>query len=158
MTPRVFYRHAALAEAVTWTLLLIGMFVKYVTKTTDLGVTLAGGLHGLVFLFFCVATVVVAVDQRWSFTRVLFGLAAAIPPLATVPFERWAVRRGLVGQQWRLRAETSATIPERAVGYAVSRPIASTVVIAVAVIAMFGVLLALGPPTQSTPVGEIWRG
>ncbi len=148
MTPRAFYRAAALAEAVTWTLLLIGMFAKYVTKTTDLGVTIAGGAHGLVFLLFCAATVVVAVDQRWSFARILFGLAAAIPPLATVPFERWAVRRGLVGQRWRLREQAPATIAERVVGYAVSRPIAATVVIGVGVTVVFGVLLALGPPTQ----------
>ena len=148
MTPRAFYRYAALAEAVTWTLLLIGMFLKYVTETTDLGVTIAGGLHGLVFLFFCVATVVVAVDQRWTFPRLLFGLTAAIPPLATVPFERWAVRRGLVGQQWRLRAESPVTLPERVIGYAVSRPIAATLVIAVAVTVVFGVLLAIGPPVE----------
>ncbi|MGC1207590.1 MAG: DUF3817 domain-containing protein [Ornithinimicrobium sp.] len=148
MTPHAFYRYAALAEAATWTLLLIGMFLKYVTKTTDLGVTIAGGLHGLVFVFFCVATVVVAVDQLWSLTRTLFGLAAAVPPLATVPFERWAVRRGLVGQQWRLRSQAPSTIPERVVGYAVSRPIAATVVSAVAVAVVFSVLLALGPPVQ----------
>lgn len=148
MTPRSFYRFAALAEAVTWTLLLVGMFAKYVTRTTDLGVTVAGGLHGFVFLLFCVATVVVAVDQRWSFARILFGLAAAIPPLATVPFERWAVRRGLIAEQWRLRDEAPATLPERVVGYAVSRPIVATVVVGAGVIVVFGALLALGPPPQ----------
>ncbi len=146
MTPRSFYRFAALAEAVTWSLLLAGMFAKYVTKTTDLGVTVAGGLHGFVFLLFCVATVLVAVDQRWSFARILFGLAAAIPPLATVPFERWAVRRGLVGERWRLRDEAPVSVPERVVGYAVTRPIWATVVVGAAVIVVFGALLALGPP------------
>ncbi|MGB3828654.1 MAG: DUF3817 domain-containing protein [Ornithinimicrobium sp.] len=148
MTPRAFYRRAALAEAITWTLLLGGMFLKYVTKTTDLGVSVAGALHGLVFLVFCVATVVVAIDQRWPVARVLWGLAAAIPPLATVPFERWAVRQGMVGDQWRLRSTAPTTIGERAVGYAVGRPIAAGAVLALAVLVLFGALLALGPPGQ----------
>ena len=148
MTPRAFYRTAAIAEAVTWTLLLIGMFLKYVTQTTDLLVSIGGGLHGLVFLFFCVATVLVAIDQRWSLSRTAFGLAAAIPPLATIPFEQWAIRKNLIGQRWRLRAESPATIPERVVSFAVSRPALAAGVVAVGVTAVFSVLLALGPPVQ----------
>ena len=40
----------ALVEAATWTGLLLGMVLKYVTETTDLGVWLFGRLHGLAFL------------------------------------------------------------------------------------------------------------
>ncbi|WP_311197846.1 DUF3817 domain-containing protein [Ornithinimicrobium sp. INDO-MA30-4] len=58
-TPPVF-RTVALAEAVTWTLLLIGMFLKYVTKTTDLLVTIGGGLHGFVFLAYIATTLMVS--------------------------------------------------------------------------------------------------
>ncbi len=148
MTPASFYRTAAIAEAVTWTVLLVGMFLKYVTKTTDLLVSIGGGLHGLVFLFFCVATVLVAVDQRWSVSRIAFGLAAAVPPLATIPFEQWAVRKGLIGQRWRLRAESPASLPERVVSFAVSRPALAAVIVAVGVAVVFSVLLALGPPVQ----------
>ncbi len=153
MTPRSLYRTAAIAEAITWSLLLAGMFGKYVTKTTDLGVTIGGGLHGFVFLMFCAATVLVAIDQRWSASQILIGLAAAIPPLATVPFQRWAVRRGLVGDRWRLRSAPADTIAERTVGYAVSRPILASVVIGMAALVVFGVLLMLGPPVQVDAVG-----
>ncbi len=148
MTPRTFYRTAAIAEAVTWTLLLIGMFLKYITKTTDLGVSIAGGLHGFVFLIFCVATVIVAVDQRWSLSRMAFGLVAAIPPLATIPFEQWAVRKGLIGQRWQLRERAPVSIHERVVAFAVSRPMVAGAVIAVGVAVVFGFLLTLGPPVQ----------
>lgn len=148
MTPRSFYRTAAVAEAVTWTLLLVGMFLKYVTKTTDLGVSLAGPLHGIVFLFFCVATVIVAVDQRWSLARAAFGLAAAVPPLVTIPFERWAIRKGLIGHQWRLRSQTPVKLQERVVGLVVSRPLLAGAIIVVGVAIVFSVLLALGPPVQ----------
>lgn len=153
MTPRSLYRAAAIAEAITWSLLLIGMFGKYVTRTTDLGVSIGGALHGFAFLVFCVATIVVAVDQRWSATRVLFGLAAAIPPLATVPFERWAVRRGLIGDRWRLRETSGGTAAERVVGYGLTRPIAAALVAGVVVIAVFAVLLMLGPPGQADAGG-----
>jgi integral membrane protein len=50
MQPRTLFRTVAFAEAVTWTLLLIGLFLKYVTRTTDVGVSIAGGIHGFVFL------------------------------------------------------------------------------------------------------------
>ncbi len=148
MTPRAFYRAAAIAEAVTWTLLLIGMFLKYITKTTDLGVSIGGALHGLVFLIFCVATVIVAVDQRWSLSRTACGLAAAIPPLATIPFEKWAIRKGLIGRRWRLRGESPTTIAERVVSVAVSKPLVAGAVIVVGVAVVFGILLTLGPPVQ----------
>ena len=39
MTPRLLFRRLAFAEAVTWALLLTGMFLKYVTETTELGTT-----------------------------------------------------------------------------------------------------------------------
>lgn len=148
MTPRTFYRTAAIAEAVTWTLLLIGMFLKYITKTTDLGVSIAGGLHGFVFLIFCVATVIVAVDQRWSLSRMAFGLVAAIPPLATIPFEQWAVRKGLIGERWQLRERAPVSIHERVVAFAVSRPMVAGAVVAVGAAIIFGFLLTLGPPVQ----------
>src|SRR5699024_5024371 len=45
-TPSRLYRVLALAEVVTWTLLLGGMFVKYVLSSTELLVRIGGGLHG----------------------------------------------------------------------------------------------------------------
>jgi hypothetical protein len=47
----------ALVEALTWTGLLVGMYLKYVSGTTDLGVWLFGRLHGLAFLAYVVVTV-----------------------------------------------------------------------------------------------------
>ncbi|MDD0858531.1 DUF3817 domain-containing protein [Arthrobacter alpinus] len=32
MTPRIFYRTIAIAEAITWTLLIAAMIMKYVLK------------------------------------------------------------------------------------------------------------------------------
>ena len=102
MNPRLLFRRVAIAEAVTWTLLLVGMFLKYVTETTEVGVQVGGMLHGVVFVAFCVTTVVVAVDRRWSVGRTLLGLGSAVVPLCTVPFDRRAEARGWLADSWRL--------------------------------------------------------
>jgi len=80
-------------EAFTWAGLLVGMFLKYVTQTTEAGVWLFGRLHGAAFVAYVVITVVVAVLQRWGWFRTLVALAAAVPPLTTPFAERW-LRRG----------------------------------------------------------------
>ncbi|HXH32932.1 MAG TPA: DUF3817 domain-containing protein [Plantibacter sp.] len=52
MSPRRFFRLIAIAEAITWTLLIIGMILKYGAKTTDVGVSIGGAVHGFVFLVY----------------------------------------------------------------------------------------------------------
>ncbi|MFS0702654.1 DUF3817 domain-containing protein [Cellulomonas sp. 179-A 4D5 NHS] len=87
----------AVVEAVTWTGLLVGMFLKYVTETTEAGVWLFGRLHGAAFLVYCVTTLVAARVLRWSWVVTLLALAASVPPLTTLLFEVVARRRGLLG-------------------------------------------------------------
>lgn len=147
-TPSRLYRALALAEMVTWTLLLAGMFVKYVLQAGEVLVRIGGGLHGFTFLAYVVVTVLVAVDQRWSPVQLLLGLGSAIIPYLTVPFERWALRRGLLGHQWRLRTESGSTVPQKVVAAALRRPLPAAVLALVVVAVVFSVLLSLGPPTQ----------
>lgn len=87
---------AALIEGITWAGLLIGMFLKYQTQTTTLGVWLFGRLHGLAFVFYVLAAVITGVRQRWPLWALLLALLAAAPPLVTVPLEIWFRRRGLL--------------------------------------------------------------
>ena len=84
MNPRTLFTWLARAEVVTWTLLLIGMALKYVTRTTELGVSVFGLVHGVVFLAFVLVTVVLWVDQRWPLREVVLVLACAIPPLSLI--------------------------------------------------------------------------
>src|SRR3954463_16833934 len=97
MTPRTLYRRVALAEVVTWALLLLGMVLKYGTRTTELGVKVFGLVHGVVFIAFCLVTVLLWVDQRWTAREGLFGLLSAIPPFLTVWWERRLERPGRPG-------------------------------------------------------------
>ena len=146
MTPARLFRLVARAEAVTWALLLAGMFLKHVTRTTELGVPVFGMLHGVVFIAYCVAAVVVGVDQRWSPGRLLAGLVAAVPPFATLAFERYAVRAGLLDDRWRLRHGAPGRALERPVAWLVRRPTQGLVAAVVAVAALTGLALLVGPP------------
>lgn len=144
--PGRLLRVLADAEAVTWTLLLIGMALKYLTRTTDLGVTIAGPIHGFVFLAYCVVVVVVGIDQRWPVRTTVLGLLSAIPPLLTIPFERAVRRRGQAGTRWRLTGHRGGTAPERALATVLRRPLISAVIALAAVSLVFAALLAIGPP------------
>ena len=103
MSPTTLYRRVAVAEAITWALLLLGMFLKYVTETTELVVRICGMVHGAVFIAYCLTTVLVWIDQRWSLRAARARPGRAVPPFVTVPFERYAERRGLLRTSWRLR-------------------------------------------------------
>ena len=86
----------ALIEAFTWAGLLVGMYLKYVSGTTDLGVWLFGRLHGGAFLLYVVVAFVAGARLRWPMWALLVAVLAAIPPLVTLPLEYWFRRRGLL--------------------------------------------------------------
>lgn len=148
-TPRRLYTVLATAEAVTWTMLLIGMFLKYVTDTTEVGVRIGGMAHGVVFIAYVLVTAIVWVDQKWPAKQGVVALASAVPPLLTLWTERWLDRDGHLGTSWRLRAKGAAvTGPEKLVSGALRRPGLAAVVLVVAVIALTGLALLVGPPTS----------
>lgn len=148
MSPRRLFRTVAVAEAITWALLLTGMFLKYVTDTTELGVRVGGMLHGVVFVAYVVTTVVVAIDARWSLKRTALGLLAAVPPFVTIWFDVASERQGALPEQWRLTRSEPAGALDRIVGRLVRKPVQGLAVGLVAVAALTGVALLVGPPTS----------
>ncbi len=93
----------ALIEAATWAGLLLGMVLKYGTDTTDLGVRLFGRLHGAAFLVYLVVAFIAGARLRWPKWALLLAVLAAVPPLATLPLERWYRRRGLLSASGAVR-------------------------------------------------------
>ena len=144
-TPRGVFRALAISEAVTWALLLTGMFLKYVTETTELGVQVFGMVHGVVFIAYCLVTILVAIDQRWSLARTVLGLGAAVPPFATLIFEVYADRRGLLGREWLSRHD-SPTARQRAVCWLLRHHRLATGLLALSVAGLTSVALLVGPP------------
>lgn len=149
MSPTRLFRTVAIAEAVTWTGLLIGMFLKYGPADNEMGVRIFGMLHGVVFVAYGVTTLVVWVDRRWSLGRGALALVAAVPPLATLPLEWWAIRKDWLGDSWRLPAGAGTGLPDRVVGWVIGNPLRGLAVAAVAVAALTGLALVVGPPASS---------
>lgn len=149
MTPRTLYLRLALAEVVTWTLLILGMIGKY-GFGLDWAVRIGGGIHGFVFLCYCVATVAVWTDKRWTTGTGLLGLVSAVVPYATVPFERAMVRRGMLDGSWRLApgGDTPRTVPERLLAFALRSPVVAVLVAVVVIAVVFTLLLVAGKPTE----------
>jgi integral membrane protein len=88
------FRVVAVAEACSWIGLLAGMFVKRVLDSSELGVQIFGPIHGAIFVAYVIVALLAARLLRWDVRTTLLALAAAVPPLATLWFERWAARTG----------------------------------------------------------------
>ncbi|MET7707451.1 DUF3817 domain-containing protein [Micromonospora sp. NPDC005413] len=87
---------AAIAEACSWLALLVGMLVKYGPPGNELGVKIFGPIHGGLFVAYGLLVLAVARLHRWSLPATVVALACAVPPFATLAFERWARRRGML--------------------------------------------------------------
>ncbi len=92
---RVAFHVVAIVEAITWTGLLYAMYARYVLED-DGPMEIWGIGHGIAFLVFCVVVVVTWWTFRWKIWELLVALAAAVPPLTTIPLEIWYSRTGRV--------------------------------------------------------------
>jgi integral membrane protein len=87
---------AAIAEAISWLALLTGMIFKYGPTKDEIGVQIFGPIHGGLFVAYVGLVLVVSRLGRWSWPVTVVALLCAVPPLATLGFERSARRRGLL--------------------------------------------------------------
>ena len=94
-SPAGRFRIIALAEAVSWIGLLVGMYFKYLgSPRTEVGVKIFGMPHGLLFVAFLVTALMAGLAYRWRPGTWLLALLASIVPLGTVMFVIAADRRG----------------------------------------------------------------
>ena len=92
-----WFRIIAFTEAVTWVGLLVGMYFKYLgSPRTEIGVKIFGMAHGLVFVAFVVAALLVGIGFKWTLSTWLLALLGSIVPLGSVIFLIWAERTGRV--------------------------------------------------------------
>jgi integral membrane protein len=101
VSPRLLFRTVAVLEGCSWIGLLIGMYLKHVAETTDLGVQIMGPIHGCAFVLYVAVTLAVARQGGWSPARVVLGLISSVPPLMTVWFDRWAEKREMLPDAWQ---------------------------------------------------------
>lgn len=99
-------RLAAVVEAVTWAGLLTGMLFKYVVAADERGVQLFGPLHGVAFLIYVGAVLVLRRPLGRSLVWTVVALVSSVPPFASLIFEAWAGRTERMGR----RAEESVGV------------------------------------------------
>jgi integral membrane protein len=97
-TPSARFRAVAVAEAISWAGLLIGMFFKYVLGNA-IGVHIFGSVHGVVFIAYVVLSLLARKALNWDNRTAVWALIASLPPFGSVVFERWATRTGRLAQR-----------------------------------------------------------
>jgi len=96
LDPRNLFRAVAIAEAVSWAGLLVGMYFKYIASSTEIGVKIFGPIHGVIVLAYLVAVFAARRSFRWDLRTFLLAALASVPPFGTLIFEIRADRQGLL--------------------------------------------------------------
>lgn len=149
MSPKQFYRVMSIAEAVTWTLLIAGMVLKYVFDLGSLPVLIGGSLHGLVFLGYAGTALLVGVNQRWAVGRIAGAGAMAVIPYATIPFDRRLERLGALEGDWQREATDDPADQfwiRRLLRWFLRRPALLIITFIAVVVVLMTALLLIGPP------------
>lgn len=110
-----WFRLIALAEAVSWAGLLLGMYFKYLgSPQTEIGVKIFGPIHGGVFVAFVIAGLLVGLARKWGIGTWILALLASIVPLGSVIFVMWADRTARLdpGESAALTTQPGEAVPE----------------------------------------------
>ena len=150
MSPKKLFNAFATAEAITWTLLISALVLRSLIDAGIL-VTVAGAIHGAVFLGYGATAAIVGVNQRWPLGKTIVAVALAIVPFATVPFERKLNKSGALVGPWR----TTKSADPRDSGwfdalfrFFIARPALLISTLFGVLVALFSFLLFLGPPSE----------
>jgi len=147
-TPLRLFRTLAILEAVSWTLLIVGLLLRAFADL-PIAATIGGGIHGFVFLSYGATAVLVAMNNRWRPWPAAVAIVSAIIPYATIPTEIWLQRTGRLVGEWRLEETADprdARWHDRWLRWFLRRPWVLAVLIVLAVIALYVALLIIGPP------------
>lgn len=151
LTPRRLYRILAVAETITWTLLILGMIGKYILELGDWPVRVGGMTHGVVFVAYAFTAGLVGVNQHWKPLQIVGAVATAVIPYATIPFDRSLEKRGMLEGTWRRHKSDDPRDHTRIsalLRFFLAHPVLLSLVMIVAVFAVVSGLLYLGPPTE----------
>ena len=150
-SPKSVYKFFATGEAITWGLLISALISRALGDLVPHAVTVAGSIHGAMFLSYCVVAVLVGLNQRWAMGRIAGAVALAVVPFATVPFDRRLGKQNALEGSWRTETSDDPRdqgFIDRLFRWFIARPVVLVLVIAIALPAIFAFLLFLGPPTE----------
>ena len=150
MTPKKLYALFSVGEAITWGLLISTLVLRAIGDPIPAGVTVAGTIHGAMFLSYCTTAVLVGVNQRWAIGKTLSSLLLAIVPFATVPWDRRLDKTASLEGQWRTTKTNDpadSTWFDSLFRWFIARPAVLVITLVAVVAVIFLVLLSLGSPT-----------
>ncbi len=81
-TPLGRFRMIALVEGVSFILLLMAMPFKYLYGLPQ-GVKVIGWMHGLLFILYLIALLLVMISNKWSFKKATIAFIASLIPFGT---------------------------------------------------------------------------
>jgi integral membrane protein len=135
----------------TWAGLVAAMISRYGFGNEVQWFFVAGLSHGIVFLAYALTALVIGINLRWGFGLTLVAVMVAIVPFATVPLDRWLLRKNKLKGDWATMATTEpapAGFLDRLVRFWVGHPGWFFALIVVGMGALLTVLLTLGSPTE----------
>ena len=88
------FRVVALTEATSFLLLLIASVLKR-TADAEIGVTILGPIHGVLFVGYVLIALNLKAEQQWSAKETGFILLGAVVPFGGYAVDRWLARREL---------------------------------------------------------------
>lgn len=94
MTLRNF-RLVALAEATSFLALLVATYVKRVGDGSEVGVTILGPIHGLLFISYVVIALNLRSEQGWTTKQTFWILVGAVVPFGGYVVDWWLKQRDL---------------------------------------------------------------
>lgn len=150
MTPKKLYGFFSVGEAITWGLLISALISRALGDLIPNAVTIAGSIHGAMFLSYCVSAVLVGVNQRWRFGKIAAAVSLAIVPFATVPWDRRLLRQNALDGSWRTKKSdhpADAGWFDSLFRWFIARPLVLILTLALFVVGLFAFLLSLGSPT-----------
>jgi integral membrane protein len=87
----MLFRLAAFGEALGWSLLIIGILIDQTSVSWhEIPVKITGQLHGIFFLVYLAAALVLSPSLGWSWLRAIFAGIASVPPYGSLLFEMWS--------------------------------------------------------------------
>lgn len=150
MTPKKLYGFFSVGEAITWGLLISALISRALGDLIPNAVTIAGSIHGAMFLSYCVSAVLVGVNQRWKFGKIAAAVSLAIVPFATVPWDRRLLRQSALEGSWRTTKSdhpSDSSWFDSLFRWFIARPLVLILSLVLFVVALFTFLLSLGSPT-----------
>jgi integral membrane protein len=149
--PKDIFGTFARIEMFTWALLIAAIVARETIGLSPNMFTIAGATHGLAFMGYSVAAVLVGVNQRWPLKQTAIAVLLAVVPFATYPFDRYLEKKSMIDGEWRIEATKDPrdnTWFDGLFRWFIFRPVLLVLTLVVFVVSLFGFLLWLGPPYQ----------